>query len=157
MSARARMLLRMLLDLPSSDAMPVKDETTQTEQTPPANGGPRRAGAAFLVVVQGAQTGEMFALAKGPTVLGRGVYADIRLADDGVSRRHAALQLEGDTVTVRDLGSANGTFCNGKRICERAQLADGDKISLGAAILKFTYQDELDEEFNRQLYESAVK
>ena len=27
----------------------------------------------------------------------------------------------------------------------------------GATILKFTYQDELDEEFNRQLYESAVK
>ena len=138
--------------------MTVKDETTQTEQTPPTNGGPRRVGrVAFLVVVQGAQTGEMFPLAKGPTVLGRGVYADIRLADDGVSRRHAVLLLDGDTVTLRDLGSANGTFCNGNRICERAPLADGDKIALGGAVLKFTYQDELDEEFNRQLYESAVK
>jgi two-component system, cell cycle response regulator len=137
--------------------MTVKDETTQTEQTPPANGGPRRVGVAFLVVVQGAQTGEMFPLVKGPTVLGRGVYADVRLADDGVSRRHAVLLLDGDTVVLRDLGSANGTFCNGKRICDRAELGDGDKITMGGAVLKFTYQDELDEEFNRQLYESAVK
>jgi two-component system, cell cycle response regulator len=156
MSARARKLLRVLLDLHSSD-MPMTDEITQTEQTPPANGGPRHAGAAFLVVVHGGQTGEMFPVANGPTVLGRGVSADIRLADDGVSRRHAVLLLDGDSVTLRDLGSANGTFCNGSRICERVQLADGDKISLGSAILKFTYQDELDEEFNRRLYESAVK
>ena len=134
------------------------DETTQTEQTPPANGTPRRAGVAYLVVIQGVQAGEMFPLAKGPTVLGRGVYADVRVADDGVSRRHAVVRLDGDVVTLQDLGSANGTFCNGKRVCDRVPLTDGDKVSMGGAtILKFTYQDELDEEFNRQLYESAVK
>ena len=38
------------------------------------------------------------------------------------------------------------------------QLADGDKISMGGTtILKFTYQDALEEQFNRQLYESAVR
>jgi two-component system, cell cycle response regulator len=134
------------------------DETTQTEQTPPANGNPRRAEVAYLVVIQGLQTGEMFPLAKGPTVLGRGIYAELRIEDDGVSRRHAEVLLDGDIATLRDLGSANGTFCNGKRVCDRVQLTDGDKVSMGGAtILKFTYQDELDEEFNRQLYESAVK
>ena len=134
------------------------DDTTQTEQTPPANDGPKRAGVAYLVVVQGVQTGEMFALAKGPTVLGRGVYADLRLGDDGVSRRHAVVMLDGEVAMLRDLGSANGTFLNGKRICDRMLLAEGDKISIGGrTVLKFTYQDELDEEFNRQLYESAVK
>ena len=59
---------------------------------------------------------------------------------------------------LKDLGSANGTFCNGTRIAEPVQLADGDKISIGGTtILKFTYQDALEEQFNRQLYESAVR
>jgi diguanylate cyclase (GGDEF)-like protein len=138
--------------------MTKRDETTQTEQTPPASGNPARAGVAYLVVIQGIQTGQMFPLAKGPTVLGRGVYADLRIEDDGVSRRHAQVLLDGNVASLRDLGSANGTFCNGKRVCDRVQLAEGDKVSMGGAtIFKFTYQDELDEEFNRQLYESAVK
>ena len=61
-------------------------------------------------------------------------------------------------VTLRDLGSANGTYCNGTRIADPVQLTNGDKISMGGTtILKFTYQDELEEQFNRQLYESAVR
>jgi diguanylate cyclase (GGDEF)-like protein len=133
------------------------DDTTATEQTPPANGG-STTGAPFLLMLAGPQTGEMFRLAKGATLLGRSVYADIRLMDEGISRRHAVLLLDGDTVILRDLGSANGTYRNGVRVAEPVGLADGDKISIGATtVLKFAYQDELDEQFNRQLYESAVR
>ncbi len=131
----------------------MKDDTTQTEQTPPANedraGKP---GTPYLVVLVGARAGEMFRLVKPATLLGRSQYADVRLVDDGVSRRHAALISNGGSVTLRDLKSANGTYCNGTRIVEPVQLADGDKISMGGTtILKFTYQDELEEQFNRQL------
>ena len=43
---------------------------------------------------------------------------------------------------LEDLGSVNGTFCNGVRIFGAASSDDGDKISMGGAtILKFTYQD----------------
>ena len=100
----------------------------------------------------------MFKLAKDETVLGRSDDADLRLIDDGVSRRHAAVILEGDQVMLKDLGSANGTFCNGSRISDEMILNDGDKISMGGTtILKFTYQDDLEEQFSKNLYESAVR
>ena len=60
----------------------------------------------------------MFKLAKDETILGRSDDADLRLIDDGVSRHHAALLLEGDRVRLKDLGSANGTFCNGARLSD---------------------------------------
>jgi diguanylate cyclase (GGDEF)-like protein len=137
----------------------MKSEKTNTEQTPPASDQAGRGrGSAYLIVIVGIRVGEMYRLAKNATVIGRGDDADVRLIDDGVSRRHAALMLDGDRVTLKDLGSVNGTYRNGTRISGDVVLADGDKISMGGTtILKFTYQDDLDERFNRNLYESAVR
>ena len=60
-------------------------------------------------------------------------------------------------MIVEDLGSTNGTFCNGIKI-DRRELVDGDKIMVGSStILKFTYHDYLDEVFQRQMYESALR
>jgi hypothetical protein len=68
------------------------DDTTNTEQTPPANDAGRSGRAsAYLVVIVGLRVGEMYRLAKDATVLGRSDEADVRLIDDGVSRRHAVL------------------------------------------------------------------
>jgi two-component system cell cycle response regulator len=137
----------------------MEDESTHTEQSPPSE--EARSGrqeTAYLVVLIGARAGEMVRLAKPATLLGRSQHADVRLADDGVSRRHAVLVCDGGNVTLKDLDSANGTYCNGTRIAGPVRLADGDKICIGGTtILKFTYQDALEEQFNRQLYESAVR
>jgi diguanylate cyclase (GGDEF)-like protein len=55
------------------------------------------------------------------------------------------------------MGSTNGTFCNGIKV-DRRELVDGDKIMVGSStILKFTYHDYLDEVFQRQMYESALR
>lgn len=137
----------------------MRDETTQTEQTPPANEAPGgTAGSPYLVVLVGSRAGEMFRLAKSATLIGRSPYADVRLEDDGVSRRHAVVISNAAGITLRDLNSANGTYCNGTRIADPVQLTNGDKIAVGGTtILKFTYQDALEEQFNRQLYESAVR
>jgi diguanylate cyclase (GGDEF)-like protein len=60
-------------------------------------------------------------------------------------------------VILEDLGSTNGTFCNGTRV-QRQALAHGDKILLGSTtILKFSYHDKLDEMFQRQMSESALR
>jgi two-component system, cell cycle response regulator len=136
----------------------MKSETTQTEQTPPATKGRDDKGpSAYLVTIAGLRVGEMFKLAKEETVLGRSDDVDLRLMDEGISRRHATVRLDGERAILTDLGSANGTFCNGARISDARVLSDGDKISMGGAtILKFTYQDALDEQLARQLYESAV-
>jgi pSer/pThr/pTyr-binding forkhead associated (FHA) protein len=56
---------------------------------------------------------------------------------DGVSRVHAVLERFGDTWTVRDLGSRNGTFVNGARIIGEHALHAGDEILLGRLRLVF--------------------
>src|SRR5690606_2510180 len=83
---------------------------------------------------------------------------EIRLEDEGVSRLHACLQREENgTVQLRDLGSTNGTYVNGIR-GDDFQLRDGDRIQVGSVtILKFSYQDSLEEQFQQQLYESATR
>jgi diguanylate cyclase (GGDEF)-like protein len=110
----------------------------------------------YLIIIAGSRIGEMHKLANARTVIGRGDTADIRIVDDGLSREHVEILLEGDKVLVRDLQSTNGTFANWKRVQE-AELADGDKVSIGSTtILKFTYQDGMAEEFERSLYLSAT-
>lgn len=134
-------------------------DDTNTEQTPPAaDGNASDRSSAYLIVVAGQRLGEMYKLTKAVTVIGRSDDVDLRLNDEGVSRRHAAIRLEGDCVTLSDLGSVNGTFCNGTRIANAIVLDDGDKIALGGVtVVKFTYQDDLEEVFSKNLYESAVK
>ncbi|HVR61218.1 MAG TPA: GGDEF domain-containing protein [Polyangia bacterium] len=133
------------------------DDTTRTAQPPPADGEHNEVDHAYLLVLAGASLGEMYKVDKPKTVLGRGERVDIRLVDEGISREHAQLVREPDHVILEDLGSTNGTFCNGVRVKEQI-LADGDKILLGSTtILKFTYHDKLDEAFQRQLSESALR
>jgi two-component system, cell cycle response regulator len=112
---------------------------------------------AYLIVLAGNSVGEMYKISKSETVIGRGSQADIHVVDDGISRRHAMIVHKGEEVLVRDLGSTNGTYCNGERISEHV-LSDGDKIQVGSTtILKFTFHDSLDESFQRQMYESALR
>jgi pSer/pThr/pTyr-binding forkhead associated (FHA) protein len=68
--------------------------------------------------------------------IGRGDGNDIRLKNLGVSRRHSRIVREHDDWFVEDLGSANGTWLNGKRI-SRAQLCHGDQIEIGKHTMVF--------------------
>ena len=69
-------------------------------------------------------------------VLGRSKEVGIRVADEGVSRRHAEIRLEDGEYWVVDLGSMNGTSVNGNRV-DRVQLRDGDRIALGSTEVVF--------------------
>ena len=112
---------------------------------------------AYLIVLQGSNVGEMHRLEGGESVLGRGTAATIRLGDDGVSRRHARIVVENNAVRIEDLGSSNGTLVNGQPVQSQA-LRDGDKIQLGSTtILKFTYHDRLEENFQRAMYDAALR
>jgi two-component system cell cycle response regulator len=112
---------------------------------------------AYLIVLTGTNVGEMFKL-DGEMFIGRSKEAAIQLLDEGISRKHCRLQrLPSGGIIIEDLGSTNGTFANGTRI-NRHQLADGDKIQVGSTtILKFTYHDDLEENFQRQMYDSALR
>ncbi len=133
-----------------------KDQTETNPAIPP-EGGEQKRTLAYLVALAGVSAGEMFKLEEARTVVGRGTKVNVRLNDEGVSREHCAFVREGDKVTLVDLGSTNGTYCNGIKV-DRKQLTDGDKVMVGStSILKFTYHDQLDEVFQRQMYESALR
>ncbi|HEY8088081.1 MAG TPA: GGDEF domain-containing protein [Polyangiaceae bacterium] len=112
----------------------------------------------WLIVVSGGQSiGKMYRLER-RLVLGRAPQCDILIDHDGVSRRHAMIELtvEG-AIQIVDLDSRNGTFVNGDAI-SRETLRDGDRIQIGGTtILKFSYQDEMEEALQRNLYESATR
>ena len=129
---------------------------TEAADAKPATVGDRER--AYLIVLAGTTVGEMFKLPGGDAVIGRGRNSDVPLHDDGVSRAHARIVHAGEQVFVEDLGSRNGTFVNGDRVDGRRAIADGDKIQVGrTTILKFTYHDSLEESFQKQMYESALR
>ena len=72
------------------------------------------------------------------TLVGRDVSCDITVSDPGISRRHVELRTEtvgGRTqVSIRDLGSTNGTFVGGEQI-RNARLADGESFTMGRTTL----------------------
>ncbi|MEX2289196.1 MAG: DUF3662 and FHA domain-containing protein [Mycobacteriales bacterium] len=105
---------------------------------PPGQGSPASgAGRPRLVLPAAAGNGErVVVLTSLVTVVGRGAEADVRLADTGVSRAHAELRFEGDTVKLADLRSTNGTLLNGRRITS-AVLSDGDRIDVGGTPMVF--------------------
>lgn len=112
---------------------------------------------AYLVVLSGSNVGEMHRLGEHEIVIGRSSDAQIRLTDNGISRRHARVIQTNEGVVLEDMGSANGTMVNTTRVT-RAVLKDGDKIKMGTmTVLKFTYHDRLDESFQQQMYEAAVR
>ncbi len=112
---------------------------------------------AYLVVLAGSNLGEMYKLEGPESVVGRAISAQLRLNDDGISRRHCRVLTIGGRVIIEDLGSANGTLVNGEAV-QHQELKEGDKIRLGAnTMLKFTYQDKLDETFQQQMYDAALR
>ncbi|HEY8375879.1 MAG TPA: FHA domain-containing protein, partial [Nannocystis sp.] len=120
----------------------------------PDEGGPRRA---FVVVLAGDRMGEMFALDPHYTTIGRGLTATVRISDEGISRTHATVTVEDGVYYLSDAGSRNGTFANGERV-DRHPLREGDRIQLGAAtVLRFTYHEDVDDDHQRDLYESTLR
>ena len=93
-------------------------------------------GPALVVRSGGGRAGESFFPSAERTLIGRSPECDVFLDDVTVSRRHAELVRNGETFTITDLGSLNGTFVNRKRI-ESAELADDDEVQIGKYRLTF--------------------
>ncbi|NOJ82377.1 FHA domain-containing protein [Myxococcus xanthus] len=106
----------------------------------PAPGGgarPAPAGGPVLRGMVGPWAGQTYPL-KGKVLVGRQPPAGIMLDDDSVSRRHAELEATSSGVTVRDLGSANGTLLNGEPLDQTpVPLEPGDQLQFGVVEMSF--------------------
>jgi pSer/pThr/pTyr-binding forkhead associated (FHA) protein len=66
------------------------------------------------------------------TLIGRQVDGQgLAILEPSVSRHHAHLTLDNDEWTVRDLGSANGTFQDDKLIANPVEVHEGDRVRFG--------------------------
>jgi pSer/pThr/pTyr-binding forkhead associated (FHA) protein len=81
--------------------------------------------------------GQQFVLRSAATTrIGRALDNDIIVGDASVSRHHASIEYRNGGFLVRDLGSQNGTWMDGKRVTE-ALLSSGDALRLGDAFFTF--------------------
>ena len=136
---------------------PGDDEATIIGKNP-VSGDASERDRAYLIVLAGQSVGAMFRLEDKENVVGRGTQSRIRINDEGISRKHARLFQVGRDVYVEDLGSANGTLVNNEVIAAPRALKDGDKIHIGSTtILKFTYHDKLEENFQQKIVEAALR
>jgi pSer/pThr/pTyr-binding forkhead associated (FHA) protein len=72
-----------------------------------------------------------FPLPNSATIIGRRHDCDLRIPLMSVSRRHCQINCNKDTLKIRDLGSHNGTYLNGKRINDETTLRAGDYLKIG--------------------------
>lgn len=79
-----------------------------------------------LVADSGPEKGQVIPVVE-RMVVGRGLDCDLSILEPGLSRKHAELNIVEGRLTVKDLGSANGTFVNNKKVIE-ARPKTGDLL-----------------------------
>lgn len=112
------------------------------------------------MVLAGAEAGRVIPLSPGTHAIGRTDEASIVVPHSSVSRSHAEISVRGpEIVTVRDLGSTNGTRVNGAPVGQSPQqLKVDDRIRLSKRVLlKFSLQDAIESEMQAGLYTSAMR
>ena len=88
-----------------------------------------------LRVLSGARAGQHERFGKSVIAIGRHPLSDLRFdieSDRDVSSRHAEIRVVTGRVLLRDSGSTNGTFVNGRRLEGEWELREGDVVSFGA-------------------------
>jgi len=91
---------------------------------------------ALLRILNGSLENQEIELSPDPMTIGRASACNIRIADSGVSSKHAKIWCENGQYFLMDLGSTNGTFVN-ERDVDREQLSDGDVITFGMTKASF--------------------
>jgi pSer/pThr/pTyr-binding forkhead associated (FHA) protein len=95
-----------------------------------------------LIVVHGRPPGKGLLFGPGDHYLGRGAECQVRFNSDWVSRQHCLLRVGPAGVTLRDLGSRNGTLVNGRLISQEVRLSAGDQLQIGPVVFEVRLEHE---------------
>jgi len=128
----------------------VSDDTTTLHPIPTTQPQPV---AAWLVVTAASTPGTVgrtFKINGEESIVGRSPDAQVRLMEEGVSRKHARILRSADgKFELADLGSTNGTYLNGTRLSGPGRLDEGDRVQLGGQCsLRFTFKESSDGDEN---------
>ena len=108
-----------------------------------------------LIVVSGMLLGQQMELGDVPVIVGRASECALAMPHPSVSRQHCRIWREGDRYLIEDLGSTNRTYLNGKPVT-RAELRDGDQISVGNNAIKFFTGTSLEANYHEELIDLAI-
>jgi len=109
------------------------------EQYLPGGPPPEAPAVTLAILGPGDDTVQRFAL---PCVIGRSSDADLALADERVSRRHAMLRLRDGLVWLEDLGSRNGTYVDGASVSDPVPVDARVQILIGDTAIRITDEPE---------------
>ncbi|XAL99142.1 FHA domain-containing protein [Phycisphaeraceae bacterium D3-23] len=82
-----------------------------------------------------------FPLSRDRIIVGRKANCDLRIPLTSVSRQHCQISVEGEKISVKDLGSSNGTYHNSVRVQE-ASLSAGDELVVGPVVFTLVVDGE---------------
>jgi len=118
---------------------------------------PEQRDRALLVRTDAQNAGQVLKLDGPKFGLGRHPDNQACIDDDGISRFHSRISVDGDKYWVEDLGSSNGTYINGRRVTS-CELNNGDTLNLGPRVsFRFSSATAHEERVLKQLYESSVR
>ena len=103
-----------------------------------------------LIAISGPVEGTSFGLAAAEVSIGRDPTNFICVSDHSVSRRHCLIRKDGDSFTLIDLESFNGTFVNTVPVGEQL-LKHGDHIAVGSVLFLFLLHEDVAEDGNVEL------
>jgi predicted Zn finger-like uncharacterized protein len=94
-----------------------------------------------LAILDGPDAGSVFRIEKPRVTIGRS-NADLTLNDTEASRQHAAIEVRDLVYGLTDLGSTNGTYCDGQKIEGMVELSDKSEFQVGATTLMLIVTDD---------------
>jgi hypothetical protein len=94
-------------------------------------------GKPHLAVTKGPLAGQVFFLEPLPVIIGRDPDCGFFLNNMTVSRKHAVIERKGDKVIIRDCGSLNGTWVDGK-VIDEAELEEGTLVQIGTFWMRYS-------------------
>jgi predicted component of type VI protein secretion system len=84
-----------------------------------------------LKVLNGKSAGREVKVPDTGFLIGRSQECHLRPKSDAISRQHCEIVIDDGKLLIRDMGSKNGTYVNGKRIDGQVQLTQGDQLLVG--------------------------
>ena len=108
-----------------------------------------------FVVVSGPNLGARYLLSSSTMRIGRDSRCEIHFDDTETSRKHAEIEVVGDSYVLTDLKSSNGTIVNGQTI-ETKILLDGDRVQIGKQILVFRLRDAVPSSTDKDYLQRSV-